>query len=128
MRSNQAKCRVLYLGQGNHRYQYRLRDEGIESSPAKKDLRVQVDEKLDMSRQCTLTAQKASCIQGCITSTMSSKLREMILPLYSSLVRPHLAYCIQLWSPQHRKDMDLLESSPLEEGHKRDQRTGAPLL
>ena len=24
-------------------------------------------------------------------------------------MRPHLEYCIQLWSPQHRKDMDLLE-------------------
>ena len=33
----------------------------------------------------------------------------MILPLCSTLVRPHLQYCIQLWGPQYRKDMDLLE-------------------
>jgi len=107
MRLNKAKHKVLHLGQGNPCYQYRLGDEGFESSLAEKDLGVLVDEKLDISHHCALAAQKANCILGYIPSSVASRSREGILPLYSTLVRPHLESCVQLWSPQHRKDMDL---------------------
>ncbi|PKU44187.1 hypothetical protein llap_5520 [Limosa lapponica baueri] len=109
MKVNKAECKVLHLGWDDPHYQYRLGDEGIESSPAEQDLGVLLDEKLDMSRQCTLTAQEANCILGCIKRTVASRSREVILPLCSALVRPHLEYCAQLWSPQYKKDMDLLE-------------------
>jgi len=62
-----------------------------------------------MSQQCVLTAQKANCFLGYIKISMASSLREVILPLCSAFVRPHMEYCIELWGPQLKKDMDLLE-------------------
>ena len=109
MRLNEAQCRVLHLGRGGPRYLDKLGEEALESSRVEKDLGVLVDEKLDVSQQCALAAQKANCVLGCITKRVSSREREGIVPLCSALVRPHVKHRVQAWSPQHRKDVALLE-------------------
>jgi len=82
------------MGRGSPKNRYRLGREWIEISPEEKDLGVLIDEKLNVTWQCTLAAQKANHILGCIKRSMANRSRVLILPLYSALVSPHLEYCI----------------------------------
>ncbi|KAJ7411361.1 rna-directed dna polymerase from mobile element jockey-like [Willisornis vidua] len=91
MKINKYKYKVLHLGGGNPRHEYLLKEEFIQSSPAEKDLRVLVDERLDMSQQCVLTAKKANCMLSCIKRGVASRSKEVILPShYCTLQRPQL--------------------------------------
>jgi len=79
MSFHKAKCNGLHLVSGNPHYQYKLRDGRTEQSFLLKRSWVLADGKLDMSKQCALTAQKANCILGCTKRTVASTVRKVIL-------------------------------------------------
>ncbi|KAK4824151.1 hypothetical protein QYF61_011229 [Mycteria americana] len=94
----------------NAGHKYKLGEEWLESSPAERDLGVLVGSRLNMGQQrgswaCPGSPEGKPHL-GCIKHSMTSRSKQVIIPLYSALVRPHLEYCVQFWAPQFKKDVE----------------------
>ncbi|PKU41178.1 pol- hypothetical protein [Limosa lapponica baueri] len=109
MKFNKDKRKVLHLRKHNPGVQHRLGSTWLGSSSVERNLRVLVDNELNIGEQCAEVAKKAQSILGCINKGITSRDKEVIIPLYSVLLRPHLEYCVQFWSPPYKKDVDRLE-------------------
>ena len=66
-------------------------------------------EELEASQQCVFATWKTNCILWCIPRGEASRVWEVPSPFSSALVRPHPVYGVQIYSPQYRKDAELLE-------------------
>ena len=72
-----------------------------------KDLGVSMNANMKVSEQCRIAASKGNQVLGMIRRNITYKEKSLIVPLYKAIVRPHLEYCIQAWSPYLMKDMEI---------------------
>ncbi|KYO40735.1 hypothetical protein Y1Q_0012232 [Alligator mississippiensis] len=102
---NIDKCRVLHLGRKNQQHTYRLGNSLLISTEAEKDFGVIIDSKMNMGHQFGDAVRKANRTLSCIHRCIMIRSKEVILPLYMTLVRPQLEYCIQFWVLHFRRDV-----------------------
>ena len=104
---NKDKCKCLHIGQANAKKNYPL--AVLLSTERDKDVWVVVSSDMKVSEQCGIAARKGNQILGLIRRNIAYRDKRLIIPLYISLVRPHLEYCIHAWRPHMRKYIDKLE-------------------
>ena len=106
---NFGKCKCLHTGPGNTGMNYEMGGIILSKTVTEKDLGVIMNANMKVSEQCRIAASKGNQVLGMIRRNITYKEKSLIVPLYKAIVRPHLEYCMQAWSPYLRKDIDMLE-------------------
>ena len=109
MKFNVDKCKVMHVGYNNPKHKYSMLGKTLMEVTEEKDLGVVISDNLKSSKQCIAACQKANKVLGFIARNFEYKTPEIMLALYNALVRPHLEYAVQFWSPHYRKDIEMLE-------------------
>ena len=110
LKFNKDKCKVMHIGYNNSNHSYKLQGQNLIRVEEEKDLGVIVRSDLKNGPQCMAASRKANTILGFIARNFECRTPEVITRLYTSLVRPHLEYAVQFWSPCYQKDQNKLES------------------
>ena len=106
---NFGKCKCLHTGPRNSGMNYEMGGTILSKTVKEKYLVVSMSANMKVSEQCIIEASKGKQVHGMIRRNITHKEKSLIVPLYKAIVRPHLEYCIQAWSPYRRKDIDMLE-------------------
>ena len=93
------KCKVMHIGKSNPCNQYNMGGIVLPSVESEKDLGVLFSRKLDFSDHITSCINKASSCVAWVARSLISRDSEVMLKIYKSMIRPHIEYCVQLWSP-----------------------------
>ena len=99
----------LHIGRANGKEPYEMHNTVLLKTSKEKDLGVTISADWKVSEQCGIAARKGNQLLGMIKRNITYREKNSIIPLYKSIVRPHLEYCIQAWRPHLKKDIDKLE-------------------
>ena len=109
MQFHPKKCKVMHFGRNNRKHIYLMGNNLINVTKEEKDLGITITDNLNWKRQTAICVKKANRTIGMIKHTFSHIDKDMFITLYSTLVRPQLEYCPQIWSPYHKGNINLLE-------------------
>ena len=96
----------MHIEHGNMDKEYKLGNAVLVRTTQENDLGVTVSADMKVSEQCRFVASKGNQVLGLIRRNITFKEKQLIVPLYKAIVRPHLEYCIQAWWPYRKKDID----------------------
>jgi hypothetical protein len=109
MKFNVDKCKVLHVGKNNPCKSYTMNGKELISIDSEKDLGIHIDKSLKPTKQCAEAAKKGNRALGMIKRNFAHRSKDVVLKLYKQIVRPHLEYAVQAWSPYYSKDIKVLE-------------------
>jgi len=99
----------MHFGRNRQHYTYSMNNRQLGVVDVERDLGILISSDLKVSSQCVQACSKANRMLGMIKRTVRHKSVDILLQLYKSLVRPHLEYCVPVWSPAYKKDKFLIE-------------------
>ena len=99
MSFNVDKCFVMHKGHNNMQSNYNMSNQQLPTTDHQRDLGIIITENLKWQKQTEKSCKTTNKVLGFIARNFRYKNKELILPLYKSLVRPHLDHAVQFWSP-----------------------------
>ena len=106
---NVDKCKSMHIGKNNDHHVYTMNNTALTTTEEEKYLGVTIKNSLSSSQHTSNAVKKANRVLGIISRVFTCKSKEIMLPIYKSMVRPILEYGVQAWCPFLKKDIILLE-------------------
>jgi len=109
MSFNVNKCKVMHLGNGNTKQEYKMEGHILESVEEETDIGVRMAKTLKPSAQCKKAAATGQAVLAQIGRAFHFRDRHVFMRLYTQYVRPHLEFATPVWSPWSQADIECLE-------------------
>ena len=114
LKFNSEKCKVMHI---NHCFEtsYKIggeeegKEQVLEVVKEEKDLGIWISDDLNSDRQCCNAVARTDTILRMVKRSFPHLDKSSFRLLYKSYIRPHLEYCIQVWSPNLQRNIDILE-------------------